>query len=215
MPFLTSALPNAIAVFLAALFLSFGVFAQAPVELASPAIGQPAPAFSGTDANGNKVSLGDFAGKTVVLEWTNHECPFVKKHYDSGSMQKLQKEATDNGVIWLSIVSSAPDHQGYTIPEEAKAVIEKTGSHATARILDSSGEIGRLYGAKTTPHMFIVDKNGTLVYAGGIDDMPSTDPKTLESAKNYVRAALDDIAAGRPVATAQTQPYGCSVKYSD
>lgn len=176
-------------------------------------IGKPAPDFTLPDTRGQDRSLSDFRGKIVVLEWTNHECPYVHKHYDSGNMQALQKQAAAHGAVWLTIVSSAPGEQGFTGPEEANRIIAETGAAATARLLDPEGSAGRLYGAKTTPHMFVIDKNGLLVYAGGIDDAPSTDPATLANAHNYVRQALDDLAAGHPVATPLTRPYGCSVKY--
>lgn len=180
---------------------------------AAPEIGQPAPGFTGTDSNGTEHSLSDFQGKTVVLEWTNHECPYVQKHYGSGNMQALQKAATDDGVIWLTIVSSAEGKQGYTTPEEANALIEEVGANATARILDPSGEIGKLYDAKTTPHMYVIDGEGTLVYAGAIDSNKSYDPATIEGATNYVQAALDSLKAGTPIEVASTTAYGCGVKY--
>lgn len=183
------------------------------VAQAAPEIGKPAPDFSATDLDGKPVKLSDLKGKIVVLEWTNPECPFVHKHYDTGSMQQTQKTATAKGVEWISIVSSAPQREGYMTPEQAKAVLAEKGAAPSAEILDSSGEIGRLYDARTTPHMFVIDAAGTLVYAGAIDDKPTPNPATLEGAKNYVLAALGDLEAGRPVATAQTQPYGCSVKY--
>lgn len=180
---------------------------------AAPEVGQPAPGFTGTDSNGSEHSLSDFQGKTVVLEWTNHECPYVQKHYGSGNMQALQKAATDDGVIWLTIVSSAEGKQGYTTPEEANALIEEVGANATARILDPSGEIGKLYDAKTTPHMYVIDGEGTLVYAGAIDSNNSYDPATIEGATNYVQAALDSLKAGTPIEVASTTAYGCGVKY--
>ena len=163
--------------------------------LAAPEVGQPAPDFTGTDTDGTAHTLSDFKGKTVVLEWSNHECPYVVKHYGSGNMQKLQKAATDDGVVWLTIVSSAEGKQGNTTPEEAKAIMEEAGSNATARILDVSGEIGKLYDAKTTPHMFVIDPEGTLVYAGAIDSNKSYDPATIEGATNYVEAALASVKA--------------------
>lgn len=184
-------------------------------ETSKPAavVGDAAPDFTGTDSQGKTRTLSGYLGKTVVLEWTNHECPYVRKHYDTGAMQALQKEATDKGVIWLTVVSSAAGKQGFTTPEEASAVIKKEKSRETARILDSKGAIGHLYGAETTPHMFIIDSSGTLVYAGGIDDQPSVSHATVRNAHNYVKEALDDIAAGRAVRTPNTQSYGCGVKY--
>ncbi len=181
--------------------------------LAAPAIGQPAPDFTGTDSNGNAVKLSDYKGKTVVLEWTNPQCPFVIKHYDSKNMQKLQEDATGKGVIWLSINSSAEGMEGHNNAEETNKVIAEQGAKATARIIDASGEIGHLYEAKTTPHMFVIDPQGVLVYAGAIDSDPSPRQDGIATATNYVTAALDAVAAGKPVETAATQPYGCSVKY--
>ncbi len=183
-----------------------------PVK-ASVETGAPAPNFSVTDIHGNSFNLEDQKGKTVVLEWTNHQCPFVVKHYDSGNMQALQKNATDNGIVWVSIVSSAPDKQGFMSAEEAIALEKEVGANATTRILDPLGEIGKAYGAKTTPHMFIISAEGNVVYQGAIDDNPSPNPNVIETSKNLVQAALDDIAAGKPVEVAQTSPYGCSVKY--
>lgn len=176
-------------------------------------IGAPAPDFTLTDSSGTEHSLSDFLGKTVVLEWTNHECPYVKKHYESGNMQQLQKQATDKGVIWLSIVSSAEGKQGYTTPEESQMLIEKQNINATARLHDPSGEVGRLYGAKTTPHMYVINSEGTLVYAGAIDDNPSPNPAVIENSENYVLAALNSLEKNEPIATSMTKPYGCSVKY--
>jgi hypothetical protein len=180
---------------------------------AAPAIGQPAPTFKVADADGRVRSLEEFRGKTVVLEWTNNGCPYVKKHYDSGNMQGLQKSATKDGVVWLSIISSAPGMQGYLEPAAAKSWKAKAGAGSTAVLLDPKGSVGRLYEAKTTPHMYIVDKTGKLVYMGGIDDQPVADPASLKVAKNYVAAALADVKAGRQVAQAVSKPYGCSVKY--
>ena len=176
-------------------------------------VGQTAPAFTLTDTSGKKHSLSDFSGKTVVLEWVNHECPFVKKHYGSGNMQALQREATGKGVVWLSVNSSAPGKQGHLDAKLGAAAIAEKKSASTALLLDSEGTVGKLYGAKTTPHMYVIDAKGTLVYAGAIDDKPSTDPADVTGAKNYVRAALDEVLAGKPVTTATTQSYGCSVKY--
>jgi peroxiredoxin len=195
-------------VFAAAAALSAGA------ALAAPQIGQPAPAFQARDMNGQLVSLDQFKGKTVVLEWTNNGCPYVGKHYNSQNMQTLQKQATAEGVEWLTIVSSAPGMQGYLTGPEAKAWKARVGAHSSDVILDPAGKVGRAYEAKATPHMFIVDKTGKLAYMGGIDDRPYDDPASLKGARNYVRAALDDLKAGRPVAQAVTRPYGCSVKYA-
>jgi peroxiredoxin len=186
----------------------------APAASAKPVLGQAAPAFAVADADGRTRSLADFRGKTVVLEWTNNGCPYVQKHYNSGHMQGLQKQATAEGVVWLTVISSAPGFQGYLTGPQAKAWKAKAGAHSSDVLLDPSGVMGRAYGARATPHMFVIDRAGTLVYMGGIDDQPTTDPDSLKVAKNYVTAALADVKAGRPVATAVTRPYGCSVKYS-
>jgi peroxiredoxin len=188
-----------------------------PVAAAHAAaqVGQAAPDFTATDINGNPFKLSDHKGKTVVLEWTNHECPFVVKHYDSGNMQKIQAAARAQGAEWVTIVSSAPGSQGHIDAATATTMLQEKGSSPSAKILDESGEIGKAYDAKTTPHMYVINGEGVLVYAGAIDDNSSPNPETIEGAKNYVLAALDDLAAGRAVATAQTQPYGCAVKYAN
>lgn len=180
---------------------------------AAPQIGAPAPAFTGVDSTGKSHSLADFRGKTVVLEWTNHDCPFVVKHYGSGNMQALQREATAAGVVWLAVISSAPGEQGHVSGAEAIRIAGERRAAPSATILDPDGSIGRAYDARTTPHMYVIDPAGTLVYMGGIDDKPSADKADIPAAKNYVRAALDDLRAGRPVATPTSRPYGCSVKY--
>lgn len=182
-------------------------------SIAAPVVGEPAPAFKGMDTNGVQHELSDFLGKTVVLEWTNHECPYVKKHYDGGNMQALQKEATDSGVVWLSIASSAPGKQGHVDGATANHVMKEVGAHPTARIQDPSGTIGKLYEAKTTPHMFVINKEGVLAYAGAIDSDSSFKPDGIATATNYVREALNDLAEGKAVEVSSTQPYGCSVKY--
>ena len=192
---------------------AFALIACFPSAHAEVEIGKPAPNFTGTDTNGTSHQLSDFKGKTVVLEWSNHECPFVVKHYESGNMQKLQKEATSDEVVWLTIVSSAEGKQGNTTPDEAKKIMAEQGVHSTARILDPSGEIGKLYGAKTTPHMFIVDKDGNLAYEGAIDSDSSFKQEAIADATNYVSAALGDLKSGESVKMASTKPYGCSVKY--
>lgn len=180
---------------------------------AAPENGKPAPDFSAADSNGKTVKLSDYRGKTVVLEWTNDECPYVMKHYSTHNMQNLQKEAAAKGIVWLSIISSAPRHEGYVTGAQANELTKSRGAAPAAVLLDPDGKIGHLYGAKTTPHMFIVDPAGTLVYQGGIDDKPTYNPGDVKKAKNFVRAALDELAAGKPVANAVTRPYGCSVKY--
>jgi len=184
----------------------------APVQ-AAPEVGKPAPAFSGTDTKGRTWSLSDMKGTPVILEWTNHDCPYVRKHYGSGNMQALQREAADAGYVWLSVISSAPGKQGHVTAAEADELTASRDAAPTAVLLDEGGDIGRAYGAKTTPHMFVIDADGILVYMGGIDDRPTTDPGDIEGADNYVRMAMSDMAAGRSVGTPVSRPYGCSVKY--
>ncbi len=180
---------------------------------AAPQVGKPAPDFSAVDSNGKTVKLSDYHGKIVVLEWTNDGCPYVKKHYSSGNMQSLQKDETAKGVVWLTIISSEPGAQGYVNGTGANALTASRGAAPTAVLLDPAGTVGHLYDARTTPHMFIVDKDGMLVYMGGIDDKPTSNAADIPAAKNYVRAALGEVMAGKPVAEAVTRPYGCSVKY--
>lgn len=180
---------------------------------AAPMLGQPAPAFQAVDASGKTRALSEFRGKTVVLEWTNNGCPYVQKHYNAGAMQGLQAQAAKDGMVWLTVISSAPGMQGHLTGPQAKAWKAEAKAASTDILLDPQGTVGRAYDAKTTPHMYIVDKAGKLVYMGGIDDKASSDPATLKGAVNYVAAALADVKAGRPVAQAATRPYGCSVKY--
>ena len=187
-------------------------FAVQPA-LAAANVGTAAPEFTAIDSNGTERSLSEFLGKTVVLEWTNHDCPFVRKHYESGNMQALQSEYTAQNVVWLSIVSSAEGKQGHIDGAKANELTETRNASPTAVLLDPTGVIGKAYDAKTTPHMFMINQEGVLVYAGAVDDIPSMRKSTVNQAKNYVRLALDDVLAGRDVQTALTQPYGCSVKY--
>lgn len=210
MKHLIKSLTLIIAVTLMIMPLSATAFSKAEKQ---SVLGQAAPDFTLTDTNGVSHRLSDYLGNIVVLEWTNHQCPYVMKHYDSGNMQTLQKEATEDGVIWLSVASSALGKQGYTTDVEANKIIRQVGANASDRLLDPTGEIGHLYGAKTTPHMFVINAEGTLVYEGAIDDNPSHKPETIENAENYVRSALADIKAGTPVKTPQSKPYGCAVKY--
>jgi peroxiredoxin len=178
-------------------------------------VGQQAPEFTGKDTQGKTISLGDYRGKYVVLEWTNRDCPFTKKQYDSGNMQALQREWTAKGVVWLTILSSAQGQDGYLTAAEENAQIARVHAHPTAAILDPSGEIGRQYGAKTTPHMFVIDPRGKLIYDGAIDDKPTTNLSDVKGAKNYVSAALTEAIGGHAVQVASTRPYGCSVKYAE
>jgi peroxiredoxin len=191
--------------------------AHAAGEIAesSSLVGKPAPDFTLTDSNGKSHSLGKFKGKVVVLEWFNHGCPFVRKHYESGNMQKLQKEYTAKGVVWLSICSSAEGKQGFASGAGHNAEAREAGAEPTAILIDADGKVGRLYGARTTPDMYVINKKGTLVYAGAIDDKRTTDIADVATAKNYVKEALDEVLEGKAVATASTKPYGCSVKYPD
>lgn len=179
-----------------------------------PMAGQSAPAFSLVDADGVQRALADFRGKTVVLEWTNEGCPYVKKHY-TGAMQALQRAAVADGVVWLSIISSAPGAQGFVEGEAARQWRTRTNGASTHLLLDPTGQVGKLYGAKTTPDMRVIDGQGRLVYVGGIDDRPTSKVEDLEGANNFVRAALDDMKAGRAVRTAFATPYGCAVKYPE
>lgn len=176
-------------------------------------VGEAAPEFAAVDSNRKPVSLAQFKGKVVVLEWHNQDCPFVVKHYKSGNLQKLQKEWTQKGIVWLSIISSAPGKQGHVDEAGANKDVEAQKAAPTATLLDPKGEIGRLYAAKTTPHMFIIGKDGKLLYNGALDDKPTTDVADVATAKNYVTQALTEIQAGKPVSTPTTPPYGCSVKY--
>lgn len=195
------------------LLLTLALIPLSTAAMAAPEIGKPAPEFMGQDVNDKHVMLSELKGKTVVLEWTNPDCPFVKKHYDSNNMQALQKEATDDGVVWVSIDSSAEGKEGHYPASELAKIYEDKGAHASHLMIDASGEIGKLYDAKTTPHMFVIDKEGILVYQGAIDDKSGFDPEEVKTAKNYVRAALADLKAGKAVEVSSTKPYGCGVKY--
>lgn len=175
--------------------------------------GQAAPDFKLTDSNGNEHALTDFKGKYVVLEWVNHDCPFVRKHYDSGNMQKLQKTYTEKDVVWLSINSSAMGKEGSVTPEQANELTSTKGANPTAVLLDMDGTVGKQYDAQTTPHMYVINPDGVLIYQGAIDDTPSVDVADVQTAKNYVQAALDESMDGKPVTTGSTKAYGCSVKY--
>jgi peroxiredoxin len=198
---------------LAALTFTVGSAHAEDMAATLPMIGKPAPAIVAKDTNGADVSLDAYKGKVVVLEWTNNECPFVRKHYDSKNMQDTQKYAAEKGAVWISVVSSAPEKQGHVTPEKANEITTAEGATLTHKILDETGVIGRAYGAKTTPHMFVIDASGNVAYMGAIDSDTSFKPEAIKGATNYVRAAIDALTAGTPVATAQTEPYGCGVKY--
>lgn len=181
--------------------------------MAAAEIGKPAPDFSLTDIAGKSQALSAYRGKPVVLEWTNPGCPFVQKHYDSGNMQKLQTSAVKDGAVWITVNSGAEGKQGSMTPEEAQKITKEQRFAGTSYLLDADGTLGNSYGAKTTPHMFVIDKEGTLVYAGAIDSTPGVKQDEIKGAKNYVAAALAELKAGKPVSVASTQAYGCSVKY--
>ena len=192
--------------------LAFALLACS-AAVAAPTLGKPAPSFTLTDATGKSARLSDYKGKYVVLEWTNHDCPFVKKHYSSGNMQAQQNEWTGKGVVWLSEISSAAGKQGNVTAAQANALTKSRGAAPTAVLLDPSGTTGHAYGAKTTPHLYIVNPDGNLIYMGGIDSIPSTDTDDIAKATPYVKVALAEAMAGKPVSDASTRPYGCSIKY--
>ena len=183
------------------------------LALDSPPVGSAAPDFSLTDAKGKTHSLSQYKGKYVVLEWFNPECPFVKKHYGSGNMQKLQEEYTSKGVVWLTIDSNAPGSEGNMTPEQAEKVTTAWKTHQTALLLDPEGKAGRAYGAKNTPNMVVINPEGKLIYEGAIDSRATPNPADIPNSTNYVKVVLDESLAGKPVTTANTRPYGCSVKY--
>lgn len=193
----------------AAALASFGSAA-----LAQAVVGQPAPAFTATDVTGKTVSLADFKGRHVVLEWVNPGCPYVQKHYDSGNMQGSQAEATTKGVAWLAINSTAADHGDYKAPAALAQWMQAHKAKATATLMDADGQVGRAYGARTTPHLYVVDPAGKLIYAGAIDSKPSASTADIASATNHVKGALAEALAGKPVSTPSTRAYGCSVKYA-
>ena len=196
-----------------ALLALFVLVLSPNLSFAEAVVGQAAPAFKVKDASGKEQSLQNYTGQWVVLEWYNKDCPFVKKHYGSGNMQSLQRSYGGNGVKWLTVISSAPGKQGYLEPAQAEENAKQVGSAAAAVLIDSTGAMGQAYGAKTTPHIFIIDPKGKLIYAGAIDDNSSADPAVIPNSKNYVITTLDAEMAGKPVAVASSQPYGCSVKY--
>jgi peroxiredoxin len=190
-----------------------GLALSAPA-LAAPQVGQPAPNFTVVDTAGVEHSLADFAGTKVVLEWTNHECPFVVKHYGSDNMQNQQRMARDeHDVVWLSVISSKPGAQGHVSPERADELTADRNAYPTAVLLDESGDMGRAFDARVTPHMYIIDEAGVLQYMGGIDSNPSSNPADIPGATQYVVAALTELAAGEPITDTVTRPYGCTIKY--
>ncbi len=184
------------------------------LPIAAVRVGKPAPNFTATDSNDHQQTLDHYRGKYVVLEWHNQGCPYTKKHYESGNMQKLQKLWTSKGVIWFTVISSAPGQQGYVTAEQENDYVKRMGAAPTAVLLDPAGELGHLYGAKTTPEMFVINPEGTLIYDGAIDDKPTTEQSDIAGATNYVTAALEESMAGTQVAVTASQPYGCSVKYA-
>jgi len=177
-------------------------------------VGEPVPDFQATDSNGHIQKLSQYRGKFVVLEWHNNGCPYTRKHYESGNMQRLQKEWRDRGVIWFTVISSAPGLQGYVTAPEENEYLKRMNAVPTAALLDPQGDLGRLYAAKTTPHMFIIDPKGVLIYDGAIDSKATTDQSDIATATNYVSQALEEAMGGRPVSTPTSRPYGCSVKYA-
>jgi peroxiredoxin len=196
------------------LLLALTTYLTAAAQAAdSPKVGSAAPEFSATDTKGKTHSLAEFKGKYVVLEWFNPDCPFVKKHYGSGNMQKLQQEFTGKGVVWLTIDSSAPGAEGNLTPDQADQKMKEWKGNSTAFLLDNDGKVGQTYGAKNTPHMFVINPDGKLIYEGAIDNKPTPNPSDIATSTNYVKVALDESMSGKPVTNANTRPYGCSVKY--
>jgi len=191
-----------------ALFLALAV-----PQAQAARVGEHAPDFTATDSNGHTHKLSEYAGKYVVLEWTNRGCPYTQKHYSSGNMQNLQREWTAKGVVWLTVASSAPGEQGYVTAADENAYLKQANAAPTAALLDPNGTLGHLYNAKTTPDMYVINPQGVLIYQGAIDDRPSADPSDIRGAKNYVSMALSEAMVGKPVSVAAAQPYGCSVKY--
>ena len=200
--------------FIAGLALSGLALAMSPALADGPRVGAPAPAFQAVDADGKTRNLSEFAGKTVILEWTNHDCPYVRKHYNSATMQTLQKDMAKEGVVWLSVISSPVGEQGYVEGPKAKELSAQRAAAPAGILLDPKSGMARAYAAQTTPHMFIIDPKGTLAYMGAIDDKPSSSASSLTGAKSYVRQAVAEMKAGKPVSEASTKSYGCVVKYA-
>jgi peroxiredoxin len=190
------------------------LFLVGSMILSAPKVGEPAPDFSATASDGKTYHLGDFRGKFVVLEWHNNGCPYTRKHYESGNMQRLQKEWTAKGVVWFTVISSAPGTQGYMTADAENAYIGRMNAAPTAALLDPTGNLGHLYDAKTTPQIVIINPQGIMIYDGAIDDHPTPDANDIPSSKNYVQEALSDALSGKPVPNPATRPYGCSVKYA-
>lgn len=193
--------------------LAAGLMSGASV-LANAVVSQPAPQFSAQDASGKTVNLADYKGKYVVLEWVNPGCPFVKKHYDSANMPTLQKDATGKGVVWLAVSSTAKTATDYKEPAALSAWMKEKSGQPSAIVQDDEGKIGRAYGARTTPHMYLIDPQGKLIYAGAIDSKPSANPEDIKTSTNYVNQALTEVLAGKPVSQPTTKAYGCAVKYA-
>jgi len=196
------------------MFIGLGLCAVLPAMYAAK-VGEAAPDFTATASNGKTLRLSDYRGKYVVLEWHNNGCPYVGKHYKSGNMQRLQKEWTGRGVVWFTVISSAPGKQGYVTASDENDYLAKMQAAPTAALLDPDGTIGHLYSAKTSPHMIVINPQGVVIYDGAIDDKPTTDLSDVPGATNYVSLALEEAMAGKPIETPTTRPYGCSVKYSD
>jgi AhpC/TSA family len=195
--------------------LHIGLLSLLTIAASAAKVGEPAPDFTATDSNGQSRHLADFKGKYVVLEWHNQGCPYTRKHYASGNMQALQKQWTGKGVVWFTVISSAPGAQGYVTAAEENDYVKKMNAAPTAVLLDPDGRLGHLYAAKTTPHMFIIDPNGALIYNGAIDDHPTSEQSDIPNSKNYVSTALTEAMSGKKVSDAATRPYGCSVKYKE
>jgi peroxiredoxin len=195
--------------------LRMGILLALMATAVAVRIGEPAPDFTAVDSAGKSQRLSDYKGKYVVLEWHNQGCPYTKKHYESGNMQHLQKEWTGKGIVWFTVISSAPGTQGYVTPTQENDYVKQMSAAPTAVLMDPGGTLGHLYAAKTTPHMFIIDPKGNLIYDGAIDDHPTSDQSDIATSKNYVSSALGEALAGKPVTDAATRPYGCSVKYKN
>jgi len=195
-------------------FVPLLLAAAATLASAAAVVGQPAPAFTAVDTAGKAVSLADYKGKHVVLEWVNPGCPFVQKHYGSANMQATQKAAVDKGVVWLTVNSTAPDAGDYKAPAEMAAWMREQKAAASATLMDADGKVGKAYGARTTPHMYLIDPAGKLIYAGAIDSRASANPAHIKTSTNYVAQAVNEALAGKPLSLSTTQSYGCSVKYS-